>query len=500
MPPKSSKTSRPNLPKAPALPDPQPAFERAVALHQNGQLAQAGALYEEIVRASPRHVPSLQMLGIVATQQRDFQRAVDLYDRAIALQPELVEAHANRGIALKELKRLPDAIASYDRAIALRPRYATALFNRGNALAEVGQYAAAVESYERAIAIEPGNAEALTNMGNAYTNSLQLDAAIASYDRAIRIQPDYPDGYWNKSCALLLKGELAEGFRLFEWRWKTAKVRMQPRNFAAPLWLGDEPLAGRTILLHAEQGLGDTMQFCRYVPMVAALGGRVLFEVPRALMGLLRTLDCDVEWIEQGTPLPLFDCHCPLMSLPLALKTDLHSVPHPAPYLRTSPEHVRKWAAKLGPRTRPRVGLAWSGSLNYPNDRNRSLALSTLVSHLPGSCDYFSLQNAVRDSDKPTLEMNPQIRHFGSETNDFTDAAALCELMDVVISVDTSFAHLAAALGKPTWVLLPYRPDWRWMIDTAGSPWYSSVRLYRQGQDRDWAGPLKAAAADLARL
>ncbi|MES2999268.1 MAG: tetratricopeptide repeat-containing glycosyltransferase family protein [Pseudomonadota bacterium] len=493
MPPKPSRKVAPK----PAF---QAAFDAAVALHQQGKFAQARTMYEDILRKQPGHAACLHMLGIMATQEKDHERAVALFDRAIALQPAFAEAHANRGVALRELGRASEAIQSYDKAIALRPGYARAFFNRGNAFAAMGDLQAAAASYSRAIELEPGNAEALANLGNALVASLQVDAAIAQYDLAIRANPAFADGHFNKACALLLKGDLAEGFRLFEWRWKTPGIRMQPRDFNAPLWLGGAPLAGRTILLHSEQGLGDTIQFCRYVPLVAAMGARVLVEVPAVLLGVLQTLDCDVEWIARGAPLPAFDCQCPFMSLPLALGTTLHSIPWPGPYLRSDKSHVRKWSDTLGPRVRPRVGLTWSGSRHSANDRNRNLPLATLLAHLPAGCDYFGLQNEVRDSDRAALAGATQVRHLGDGIVDFQDTAALCGLMDVIVSVDTSVAHLAGALGCPVWVLLPLRPDFRWLLGRSDSPWYSSVRLYRQGQDREWAPVLERVAAELEAL
>jgi hypothetical protein len=251
--------------------------------------------------------------------------------------------------------------------------------------------------------------------------------------------------------------------------------------------------------LHAEQGLGDTIQFCRYAKLVKALGARVVLEVPQALLRLLSGLEGVDVLTEKGQALPAFDYHCPLLSLPLAFKTDMTNIPSPKPYLAASPQKCEEWARRLGVKGKPRVGLVWSGRTEHQNDHNRSLTLEQLLPILPVGCEYVSLQKEVREADKPVLE-GCDIRHYGEELKDFTDTAALCELMDLVISVDTSVAHLAGALGKSTWVLLPYAPDWRWLLDRDDSPWYESLKLYRQAEDSSWGPVLERVSKDLQGL
>jgi TPR repeat len=387
------------------------------------------------------------------------------YDRAIEIKPDYADAYSNRGIALKDLKRFEEALASYDRAIEIQPDYAEAYSNRGVALQELKR----------------------------------VEEAVASYDRAIAIQPDYASAYWNKSLALLLVGQFDQGWKLYEWRWKRDTFTTPKRNFPHPLWLGAEDLADKTILLHAEQGLGDTIQFCRYAKLVKERRARVALEVPKALLSLLSGLEGVDVLIEKGQALPAFDYHCPLLSLPLAFKTDLTSIPSPKPYLAASTQKCEEWGQRLGVKRKPRVGLVWSGSTVHKNDHNRSLTLQQLLPYLPVGCEYVSLQKEVREVDKPVLE-GGDIRHYGDELKDYTDTAALCELMDLVISVDTSVVHLAGALGKSTWVLLPYAPDWRWLLDTDASPWYASIELYRQAEDLSWGPVLERVSKDLQGL
>jgi hypothetical protein len=298
----------------------------------------------------------------------------------------------------------------------------------------------------------------------------------------------------------LLLGEFHKGWNEFEWRWRWGDFPSQKRNFTQPLWVGKESLAGKTILLHSEQGLGDAIQFSRYARMVSALGARVILEAGKPLLSLFSTLSGVSQLVERGSPLPSFDFHCPLLSLPLAFKTQMDSIPSSTPYLLSDPERVSRWQSRLGAKYKPRVGLVWRGNPTHKNDRNRSILLSQLIKHLPDHCLYVSLQKEVRDTDKDVLGYRNDIFQYGSELNDFSDTAAVCELMDIVISVDTSVAHLAGALGKEVWILLPYVPDWRWLLDRNDSPWYPTAKLYRQEVIGDWNGVLEKVKSDLMQL
>src|SRR5712671_5226185 len=299
--------------------------------------------------------------------------------------------------------------------------------------------------------------------------------------------------------ALLLKGNIEQGFELYEWRWKTEKSKKDHRNFMQPLWLGQEALQDKTILLYSEQGLGDTIQFCRYARLVADRGANVVLEVPKPLLGLLQGLAGVSEVVEMGLPLPAFDFHCPFPSLPLAYKTTLDTIPNPVAYLQSRRDKFEFWAKKLGEKTTTRVGLVWSGSTSNKHYHDRSLDLELLLPHLPGKYDYICLQKELREVDRVPLRSS-SIRFFGDELNDFTDTAALCDLMDVVISIDTSVAHLSGALGKATWVLLPYVAAWRWLLDRDDSPWYPSVRLYRQNSENNWNSVFESVKGDLLKL
>jgi hypothetical protein len=261
--------------------------------------------------------------------------------------------------------------------------------------------------------------------------------------------------------------------------------------------LGEPAIAGKTVLLHAEQGYGDTVQFCRYAKRVAARGAAVVLEVPAALAALLAPLEGVHRLVVKGEALPVFDYHCPLLSLPLAFKTTLASIPAEIPYLRSDPIRVAHWRARLGPERRPRVGLVWSGSPGHKDDRDRSIPLAQVIELLSVPAQFVSLQKDVRSADRLILEGQGGVSHFGEALNDFADTAALIELMDVVIAVDTSVAHIAGAMGKAVWILLPRDPDWRWLLQREDSPWYPSARLFRQATAGDWAGVIRRVASAL---
>ncbi|WP_165873554.1 tetratricopeptide repeat protein [Parasulfuritortus cantonensis] len=469
---------------------------RAAALLGLGRAELALASCDRAIACQPDYAEAYFNRANALVRLGRLDEALAAYAGALARKPDYAQAHCNRGNVLLDLERPDEALASYDRAIAVRPGYAEAYSNRGVALNDLGRPDEALASYDKAIALRPDYAEAYSNRGNALKAMSRLDAALASYDRAIALRPDYAEAHWNKSLALLLTGELASGWREYEWRWRREKDAPRQRHFSQPVWLGGEA-AGRTILLHAEQGLGDTIQFCRYAPRVAELGARVILEVPGALVDLMRGLPGVADVVAAGAALPAFDRHCPLMSLPLAFGTTLAGVPSAPRYLYADSARVAEWHDRLGPSGQPRVGLAWSGNTAHKQDRNRTLALDTLLPYLPEGCEYVCIQKELRAADRAILAGHGGMRFFGDELRDFADTAALCAQLDVVISVDTSVAHLAAALGKETWILLPQVPDWRWLLGRDDSPWYPSARLYRQTGAGDWAGVLARLQGDL---
>jgi hypothetical protein len=374
-----------------------------------------------------------------------------------------------------------------------------AFFNRANALQALGRLDEAIASYDQAIRIKPDFAEAYANRGVALVALTRLPEASASFDNAIAIKADYAEAYFGRAVTRLMGGDLARGWLDFEWRWKRTNgpSGLKRKDFAQPLWLGDKPIAGKSLLVYSEIGLGDTVQFCRYATLLSKLQVAVTLQVQPPLVELLTPLEGVARVVAEGEPLPAFDYRCPLLSLPLAFNTRLDTIPAPRKYLTGNRDRVAHWQAGLGGE-RLRVGLVWRGDPNNADDTRRSISLSDMLQRLPLDVRYISLQKDLSEEERRLVRANPALSCLADELN-FTETAALCECMDFVVSVDTSVAHLSAALGKPTWVLLPFSPDCRWLLNREDSPWYPTVKLYRQESIGDWRSPLARVAADLKK-
>ena len=497
---------------APAL----TSYERAIALaparaeayHLRGkafaasqQYDRALASYDQALALQPGHAQTHFSRGVVLEALKLPQAALVAYDQAIACQPSLAVAHNNRGVLLREQHSYRDAIESYSLAIAADPLLDGAYYNRANAFKDLKQWDAAIVDYEQSTRINPVNASAHLNRGNLYFQLGDNTAAMASYDLALTADPAYIPARFNKAIPLLLTGQFLAGWAHYESRFKNPELKIVSKHDQYPAWRGQEPVHGKTVLLHCEQGFGDTLQFGRYAQAVAALGARVVLEVQAPLLGVFQHLPGVSHLMAEGVdPAEVgesIDFQCPLLSLPLVFQTEQDTIPTGIPYLRSNPAKVRAWQARLGPARRPRVGLAWSGSISHVEDRKRSIPLAQLLAHLPDGLDYVSLQKEVRPADLAALQASTTIQSFADELHDFDDTAALVECLDWVVSVDTSVAHLAGALGKPVWVLLPFVPDWRWLLDRDTSPWYPQAVLYRQSALDDWDTVLARLGGDL---
>lgn len=464
-------------------------YNRGNALNELKQFEAAVASYDKVISLRPDYVEPFYNRANALRELEQFQAAVTSYDMAIALKPDYAEAYLNRGISLQELKQYESAVASYDKAIALKPDYAEAYSNRGISLQELKHLDAAVASYDKAIACNPSLAKIHSNKGVLLQELKKLDEAVASYDKAIALKPNFADAYANKSLLLLLVGDLDMGFKLNEYRWEREDKLKLKRNFSQPLWLGNESLSGKIILLHAEQGLGDTIQFCRYIKMVADLGAKVILEVQRPLVQLLKNLIGVSTLIAKGDVLHEFDFHCPLLSLPLAFHTNLKSIPFTESYLEAEPQRVVYWKERLNS-DRLKIGIVWQGSHGNKIDIGRSFDLSLFAkfSALP-NVQLISLQKGYGSEQMKNMPQGMEVMDLGEEFDAdgaFLDTAAIMMNLDLVITSDTAMAHLAGALGVKAWVVLKYVPDWRWMLDRADSLWYPSLTLYRQQKMDDW--------------
>ncbi len=339
----------------------------------------------------------------------------------------------------------------------------------------------AVAAADRALACDPDFAAAFTTRGNALRSLGRIDEALAAYDRAVALTPNHAVVRFNRAVCLLVNGDFERGWPEYEWRWHMPSHHEKPRTFDQPLWLGEQSLMGKRIVLHREQGLGDTIQFCRYAPLVSTKGATVIMGVAPSLHGLLTSL-AGVSLIVSNASemVPDFDYQTPLLSLPLAFRTQLETIPASIPYLQPPEMHRRKWRDRLGERRGIRVGLAWSGNPNHSGDRVRTIRLEQAVSMVPEDLTIHCLQRDLRSDDVPGLAMNPRVVFHGPDLADFCDTAALIAEMDLVISVDTAVLHLAGALGARVWGLLPVACDWRWLSERTDSPWYPTMRLFRQ--------------------
>jgi len=365
--------------------------------------------------------------------------------------------------------------------------------------AQQGDFALAVAGYDQVIAGQPSSADAYSNRGASLAGLNRWSEALADLDQAIAIRPDHAEAHFSRAILWLLQGDFVRGWAEFEWRWKTphGRAMRERKGFSQPLWLGQEEIAGKTILLHCERGLGDTLQFCRFTKTVRDLGATVLLQVQEPLVELFSQVAGASEVLADSRAPPPFDVHCPLLSLPLALKIELATIPA-GKYLSAPPARIASAQAKLGKSTKPRIGLVWRGDPDNPDDRRRSLTLAQLLSYLPGGFQYLSLQRELTESEQRAVAAHP-VDFISWQDLNFVETAALCECLDLVISVDTSIAHVSAALGRKTWILLPFNPDCRWLLDRNDSPWYGSATLYRQAGSGDWRGVLTRAAADLDR-
>jgi tetratricopeptide (TPR) repeat protein len=476
-------------------------YNRGVALFALQRWSDALASYDRALALKPGHADALVNRGLTLQKLHRHEEALASFDQALLQRPHHVEALNNRGTALQAMNRHGEALACFDQALALRPDNADALNNRGNTLDALDRPEEALASIDRALVLRPDFAMAWSNRGVILRHTNRLDEALQSADRALALQPGDPDAHWNRGLTLLMQGDFRSGWAEYEWRLRVPSLGHGPRPYAQPRWRGDEPLTGKTIFVYAEQGLGDTIQFCRYASLLAERGARVLLEAQRPLHALLAGLAGVDALLGPGDEPPAFDCHSPLLSLPFAFGTDLASIPAPQRYLAADLARVSAWqsrlAAQAGPTVQQRVGLVWAGNPTLLQDRHRSVPLELLLPLARSGLQFCSLQKELRPGDRERLAAHPRVLHCGDELNDFADTAALIASLDLVISVDTAVAHLAGALGKPVWILQRHSPDFRWLLDRDDSPWYPSARLFRQPRRGDWSSVISAIAEQL---
>jgi tetratricopeptide (TPR) repeat protein len=520
----------------------------AESLHLLGLLALHATQYDHAVEWISRAIAQdprpeyLFSLGTALRHLRRYEEAIKVFDKAVQLKPDKAELWTGLGKALVDLERRAEALLSFQHALTLNPRNwdaahesgtlfyrmgqreealahfklcaeltpndvadnATTFNNIGNVLQSLGRSEEALQWLDRALDLRPDFVEALSNKAIALGQLRRFDEALAAYDGVKALDPDHAVSNWNAALLLMLTGNFEAGWAGREARWKIASLSAGYPKFTEPMWLGRESVEGKTILIAADEGLGDAIQFARYVPMVAALGARVILVVQDGLCSLLSGLKGVSQCIPKSVAangVPPFDVHCPLGSLPLAFATRLDTIPAGLPYLPApASARLKAWEDRLGPRDRLRVGLVWSGNPEHKGDHHRSTSLRAYSAFLDVEATFVSLQKDLRPDDKITIGERGDIVDLTSDLADFAETAALISCLDLVITVDTSVAHLAGALGCPTWILLPYAPDYRWLLNRDDSPWYPTVRLFRQHESRDYGPVIDRVQAELAAM
>jgi Flp pilus assembly protein TadD len=509
-------------------------LQRGLAHHNAGRFSDAEAIYRAVLARDPNNADALNLLGMLAGQTGNAAVAVELGARAVALRPDIALFHQSLAESLRMCGRFKEAVESSEHALALDrnsvstlrtlgmsqiglgafsdgletfsrlcallPGDADAHTNRGACLLQLLRPGEAVESFKRAIAIDASRGEAFSNFGRALLDLNQSADAIGMLRRAVTLRPDDAAAHFNLACALLVRGQFEEGWKEFEWRRQTRPDITAPLGAVRPYWDG-RTTSGKRILLCCEEGLGDAIQFIRFVPRLIEGGAKVIVVCPPELMRLFASVRGNPE-LSDGTALPAIDFYAPLMSLGRLLGTDLNSIPSQTPYLWAEAERVEYWRRELAPDSQAlRVGLSWAGNPAHANDRNRSIAVEKLgplasVKHVV----FYSLQKRASDSVAPVSPAGMRMHDFAPRLTDIAETAAVIANLDLVISVDSGVAHLAGALGKPVWVLVPFAPDWRWITERVDSPWYPTMRLYRQTRLGDWTAPVDAVRADLEAL
>jgi tetratricopeptide (TPR) repeat protein len=459
----------------------QPTLENFLALgHQAmaANQAQAGVDYFcKAVELDASNAQAYLALAAAMFKLKQYRACLECVDKVLSLNPQCPEAFNNRGLALKALGKNQEAIASFEQAIALQPCFPEAYLNLAAAYRAERRLSDALRSIQKATAQKPDFAQAHSNQGNIYQDLHQLDAAIASFDKAISLEPDLAEAYFNKSIALLLKGDYKAAWPLYEWRWVNDNKAALNRHPHLEVWSGKQSLQGKKILIQSEQGFGDTIQFCRFIRRVAALGAHVVFEVDAVLASLMRSVQGVNDILIKGQAVPPSDYKVQLMSLPGLFGLELQDVGEKGPYISVSPEKSKKWALEMASQ-RQSVGIVWRGSPNHQNDKNRSIPLESFLSKLHIGQSYTSLQLGISVREKETLQRFG-VKEVTTEICEFEDTAAICQNLAGVVCVDTSMAHLCGALNVPCEILLDINSDWRWMLNKINTNWYTNTKLTR---------------------
>ncbi|CAH2787477.1 MAG: TPR repeat [uncultured Paraburkholderia sp.] len=456
------------------------------AQHALGRHTEAIASFRRALELRPGHAGALNNMGMSLNALERADEAIPCFQAALAAEPRFVAAHFNLANTFDATDRHADAVTAFRAALSLQPNLPPAIFGMGNALAALGRYAEALPYLERSVGLDPQFALAWLSLGNAHQALGAHTAAVRAFDQALRLRPNLASAHMNRALAWLAMRDFARGLPEYEWR---LQAMAQPVIQTLPRWHG-EPIAQRTLLVHAEQGFGDTLQFARFLPMAAERATRVVFEVQPSLLPLLAPMaqSTRIMLIAQGAPRPAADLQCPLLSLPLMLGTTFDTIPARTPYVTVPPAYGRKWRGSLDGQAKRKIGFAWTGRIQQNETRSMPLAALDPLFALEG-IDWIVLQPNLNDDERAALDAHPRaasIHRFDRKIGDFADTAAIIERLNAVVSIDTSIAHLAGALRKPLWLMLPFAADWRWFTNDTRSPWYPGATLVRQPQPGAW--------------
>jgi Tfp pilus assembly protein PilF len=466
------------------------------SLLQAGKLAQAEQVYRELIRQNASVTEAWYLLGAIAQLQGKPADSLSFYQRALRLAPNHVEARNNLGVALQAIGRIEQAEACFRESIRQRPGFADAYSNLGNVLQDRGMIDEAIDCYHQAIQLKPDYLDAHNNLGNAFRAKRQSAEALKWYEEALRKSPNHSQVRVSRALLWLQLGQFKQGFAEYEWRLQCKEYAIPA--FSQPMWDGS-PLDGRAILIYGDHGMGDTLQFIRYAPQVKARGGRVIATVREPLARIIASCPGVESVIPEGAPLPEYAVYIPAMSLPRVFGTTLESIPAQVPYLTADPALIERWGEQIGRDARFRIGIAWQGNPSYARDRQRSFPLTLFepIARLDG-VRLYSLQKDSGTEQIAAASSRFAVTDLGSRLTDFMDTAAVMMNLDLVISPDTSIVHLAGALGVPVWVALPFESDWRWLLDRDDSPWYPTMRLFRQTRAGDWGDVFRRITEALA--
>jgi len=472
-------------------------FKKGLELQSQGRIDDAILSFKKATTLNPNFPAPYFSLGSLLQQLGYIDEAIVLYQRVLELCPHHSDTYNILGSAFQAKGQIDRAMESYQKAIDLNPDSYMAHNNLGSILKMRGETDRAITEYNLALNLKPDFPEALNNIGNAFRDTNKLDVAIDIYRKSIFLKPDFADPHLNLAYALLLSGRFEEGWHEYEWRWK---IKEPLHKLSQPLWTGSDH-AGQTILLYAEQGFGDTIHFVRYVSMVAEKGLRVILGCQKELKTLLESVEGLSQVIAFGEPSPMFDIRCPLLSLPGIFKTSIANMPSEVPYVFPGDEIVRRWWGRIsGHRKELNIGISWSGSPGHVNDRNRSLPLEMLIPlTILNGIAFYSLQKELAGPNDMELMKKMNVIDYTEDIHDFSDTAGIIMNLDLVISVDTAVVHLAGALGRTVWTLLPFSPDWRWLLDREDTPWYPTMRLFRQPSPGDWASVINKVIHELKK-